>query len=283
MKIKKIGVVGSGTMGSGIAQVAAQAGFSVRLQDLTVELVNKGINTIRKNLEREITKGRRTAADADLILSRIITATTFDELSDMDMIIEAAFERMDIKKKIFSELEKACKTETIFATNTSGLSVTEIASATKRSDKTVGTHFFNPVPVMKLVEIIRGYDTSDETFQLAREIMKLFGKDTISVKEAPLFAVNRILVPMINEAIFVLMEGIASAEDIDNGMKLGANHPIGPLALADLIGLDTLLMVMDTLYQETGDSKYRPCPHLRKLVRAGHYGRKNGQGFYNYN
>ncbi len=282
MELKNVGVVGSGTMGNGITQVLAQAGFKVIMQDIKDEFVNKGLEVIKKNLQREVDKGKRTTEEVEEIVARIKTTTDQQNFSSVDMVIEAVFEDVNVKKEVFTKLDKICPPEVYFATNTSGLSVTEIASSTQRADKFVGMHFFNPVPVMKLVEVIKGYDTLEETFNLAMELSKKLGKTPIAVEEAPLFAVNRILVPMINEAIFVLMEGIASAEDIDQGMKLGANHPIGPLALADLIGLDTLLMVMETLYHETADSKYRPCPLLKKMVRAGHYGRKSGQGFYKY-
>lgn len=282
MSLKTIGVVGAGLMGSGIAQVAAQAGFDVILNDVEQKFVDKGLAGITKNLSRDVEKGRKKPEEKDAILGRIRTSTELDDLSSVDLVIEAVFENMEIKKDLYSVLDSTCPQDVIFASNTSGLSITEIASITKRPDKVVGMHFFNPVPVMKLVEVIRGNDTSDDVFQLIFNLSKQFGKEPIAVEEAPLFAVNRILVPMLNEAIFVLQEGIASAEDIDKGMVLGANHPIGPLALADLIGLDTLLMVIDTLYRETGDSKYRACTLLRKLVRAGHYGRKTGKGFYEY-
>ena len=283
MEIKKVGVIGAGLMGSGIAQVAAQAGYDVLLNDVETTFIEKGLKGIEKNLSRNVEKGRLTKEDMGAILGRIAITTNLEHLADVDMVIEAIFENMEAKKTLYARLDSTCQPETILASNTSGLSITEIASATKRPEKVVGMHFFNPVPVMKLVEVIKGSDTSDEIFNLALDVSRKLGKEPIAVEEAPLFAVNRILVPMINEAIFVLQEGIASAEDIDKGMVLGANHPIGPLALSDLIGLDTLLMVIDTLHKETGDSKYRACPLLRKLVRAGHFGRKSGRGFYQYN
>ncbi|MDQ0216758.1 3-hydroxybutyryl-CoA dehydrogenase [Oikeobacillus pervagus] len=281
-KVKTIGVVGAGTMGNGIAQVAAEAGYSVILQDLQEGFLQRGLNTIERNLNRAVEKGKLDQIRAEEIIGNIHGTVNIQELADADVIIEAIIEKMEPKKDLFKKLDAICKETTIFASNTSGLSITEIAAATNRPDQVVGMHFFNPVPVMKLVELIKGQDTSNETFELAQQLVKSFGKVGIVINDAPLFAVNRILVPMINEAIFVLAEGTASAEDIDEGMKLGANHPIGPLALADLIGLDTLLLVIETLYTETSDSKYRPCPLLKKLVRAGHLGRKTGQGFYSY-
>lgn len=283
MEVKSIGVIGAGTMGAGIAQVALMAGYNVVLLDIKEEFVDKGANSIAKNLQRLVEKEKMTAEQAEVTLARLSKNANYSVLSDADMVFEVIIENMNIKKSLYKQLDEVCKADTIFCSNTSGLSITEMGSATKRSDKVIGTHFFNPVPVMKLVEIIKGYDTSEETYATAKSICESFGKTPISVEEAPLFAVNRILVPMISEAVLVLEAGTASAEDIDTGMKLGANHPIGPLALADLIGLDVLVMVMDNLYTETQDSKYRTPTLLRKLVRAGHYGRKTGQGFYKYN
>ncbi|WP_435798964.1 3-hydroxybutyryl-CoA dehydrogenase [Peribacillus asahii] len=280
--VKTIGVIGAGTMGNGIAQVAAEAGYQVIMRDIEEELVQRGISSIQKNLNRAIEKGKLVQEKAQEIMGQIRGTVELQDLAEVDVIIEAIIEKMEPKKELFKELDTICKETTVFASNTSGLSITEIAASTNRSDKVVGMHFFNPVPVMKLIEIIKGQETSEETFGLVKNMVESFGKIGILVNDAPLFAVNRILVPMINEAIFVLAEGTASAVDIDEGMKLGANQPIGPLALADLIGLDTLLLVIETLYTETSDSKYRPCPLLKKLVRAGHLGRKTGQGFYSY-
>lgn len=281
MSIQTIGVIGAGTMGAGIAQVAAAAGYQVILTDMSKEFVEKGAAGINKSLQRLEAKNQ-IKEPASAIMARIKQSVGNNDLAEADMVFEVIIENMDIKKKLYSELDKVCGPKTIFCSNTSGLSITEIASATNRPAQIIGTHFFNPVPMMKLVELIKGYSTSDETYETAKEVCDKFGKTCITVNEAPLFVVNRILVPMMSEAMVVLEEGTASAEDIDTGMKLGANHPMGPLALADMIGLDVLVSVMDTLYKETQDSKYRTPAILRKLVRAGHYGRKTGRGFFDY-
>jgi 3-hydroxybutyryl-CoA dehydrogenase len=282
MEIKTIGVIGAGTMGNGIAQVAAEAGFDVIMRDIEDNFVHRGMSTINKNLGRAVDKGKKSKEEAEEVISRIRGTTNLEDLKNADLVIEAVIENMELKRELYKDLDRICLPDTVIASNTSGLSITEMASVTKRQDKVVGMHFFNPVPVMKLVEVIMGAATSKDTFQLIMDVARKMGKEPIAVNEAPLFVVNRILVPMINEAAFVLMEGVAGAEDIDKGMMLGANHPIGPLALADLVGIDVLLAVQDTLYAETGDSKYRACPLIRKMVRAGHLGRKSGRGFYKY-
>ena len=282
MAIKKVCVLGAGLMGSGIVQVCAQAGYQVAMRDIEQRFVDGGMNTIRKNLAREVEKGKRTQADMDAILGRIQPTLDMKEAAaEADVVVEVIIELLEVKKKVFQELEGIVKPECLFFSNTSGVSITAMAAVTKRPEKFIGTHFFNPVPVMKLLEIIKGYETSEQTLQAALEWGKSLGKETIVVNEAPAFAVNRILCPMLNEAFFVLGEGIASARDIDTGMVLGCNHPIGPLALSDLVGLDTLLHIQENLYRELGD-KYRPAPMLVKLVRAGRLGRKSGKGVFVY-
>jgi 3-hydroxybutyryl-CoA dehydrogenase len=267
MEIKKVCVLGAGIMGAGIAQIAAEAGYSVAMRDIEDRFVEKGLSTIKGNLDRAVAKGKMDAAAASAVLGRVQGTTDLKfAAGDADFVIEAVLEVMNIKKQVLKELDALCKPETVIASNTSGLSITEMASATARPDRIIGMHFFNPVPVMKLVELIRGFVTSDATFAATKALTEKFGKTPIEIKEA----------------VFVYAEGVASAEDIDRGMVLGANHPIGPLALADMVGLDTLLLVLEGLHQELGEDKYRPAPLLRKMVRAGYLGRKSGKGFYDY-
>jgi 3-hydroxybutyryl-CoA dehydrogenase len=280
--MKKIGVLGTGTMGAGIIQVLAQSGYEVVLRARRESSVEKGIATVGKNLDRLVAKEKITAADKDAVMARIKGSTDINIVADADLIIEAATEDMESKKALFAELDQLCKPETIIATNTSSLSITEIAASTGRADKIIGMHFFNPVPMMKLVEIIKGLATSDETRDAILELTQKLGKTPVEVNEAPGFVVNRILIPMINEGIGILADGVAKAEDIDQAMMLGANHPMGPLALGDLVGLDVCLAIMETLYSEFGDTKYRPHPLLKKMVRANKLGRKTGEGFYKY-
>lgn len=281
--MEKIFVIGAGTMGSGIVQAFAQKGYEVIVRDIKDEFVDRGIATINKNLSKLVAKGKVTEEFKENVLSKITGTTDLNLAADCDLVIEAAVENMEIKKDIFSQLDKICKVETILASNTSSLSITEVASATNRPDRVIGMHFFNPATIMKLVEVIKGMATSQETFDKVKELSFAIGKEPVEVAEAPGFVVNRILIPMINEAVGIFAEGVASVEDIDTAMKLGANHPMGPLALGDLIGLDVCLAIIDVLYNETGDTKYRAHSLLRKYVRAGWLGRKSGKGFYDYN
>ena len=280
--MKTIGVLGTGTMGAGIIQVCAQNGYNVVLRARRQTSIDRGIATVEKNLDRLIKKEKITEADKAEIMGRIKGSTELEIVKDADLIIEAATEDMEAKKALFKELDELCKPETILATNTSALSITEIAAATNRPDRIIGMHFFNPVPAMKLVEIVKGLTTSDETRETILTLTKNLKKTPVDVAEAPGFVVNRVLIPMVNEGIGILADGVSDVEGIDTAMQLGANHPMGPLALGDLIGLDVCLAIMETLYREVGDTKYRPHPLLRKMVRANKLGRKTGVGFYDY-
>ena len=280
--MKKIGVLGTGTMGAGIIQVLAQNGYEVVMRARRESSVEKGLATVNKNLEKMVAKEKITAEEKEAIMGRITGSTDINIIADADLVIEAATEDMEAKKALFAELDALCKPETIIATNTSSLSITEIAAATNRPDRVIGMHFFNPVPAMKLVEIIKGLATSEETKETILELTAALGKTPVEVEEAPGFVVNRILIPMINEGIGILADGVADVKGVDTAMKLGANHPMGPLELGDLIGLDVILAIMETMYSEYGDPKYRPHVLLRKMVRAGKLGRKTGIGFYDY-
>lgn len=281
--INHVGVIGAGTMGNGIAQVCAVAGYPVTLVDVSEEALDRALSAIGVSLDKLLEKGKLTKDSKDKALSCIKTSTNLSNLASSDLVIEAASESQKVKTSIIGELDGILGKEAVIATNTSSISITRLAAASNHPERVIGMHFFNPVPVMQLVELIRGLQTSDHTMEVAQYLIKNIGKQSITVQNRAGFAVNRILVPMINEAAFVLQEGIANAEDIDQGMQLGCSHPIGPLALADLIGLDTLLAVMDVFYESFSDSKYRPAPLLREMVEAGYLGRKSGQGFYTYN
>lgn len=282
MEVKKFGVIGAGQMGNGIAQVAAASGLAVLMSDIKEEFTARGLATIEKNLNRAVEKKKIQAEERDALLSRITTTTNLNDMAAADYVVEAAVEREDLKFQLFKDLDAICPPHTILGTNTSSIPIGRIAAQTKRPEKVIGFHFMNPVPVMKLVEVIRGLATDDETFKVTWGLSEKFGKTPAEASDFPGFIANRILMPMINEAIFCLYQSVGKAEDIDTVMRLGMNHPMGPLALADLIGLDTCLAIMETLYDGFKDSKYRPCPLLRKYVEAGWLGRKTGKGFYQY-
>ena len=282
MEIKTVGVVGAGQMGNGIAQVAAMSGLNVIMSDIKNEFVVRGLGIISKILQRSVDKAKMTSEEMDEVLGRITTTVDLKDMADADFVVEAAIENEPIKFQIFEDLEKTCASHVILATNTSSIPIGRIAARTKRPDKVVGMHFMNPVPVMKLVEVIRGLATSDETFKTTWDLAEKFGKTPVEANDYPGFIANRVLMPMINEAVYCLYHGVGTRDDIDTVMKLGMNHPMGPLALADLIGLDTCLAIMDTLSDGFKDSKYRPCPLLRKYVEGGWLGKKSGRGFYEY-
>lgn len=282
MDVKVFGVVGAGQMGNGIAHVAAASGLNVIMNDVKQDFVDRGMQTIEKNLGRMVSKGKMSEDDKAQILSRIKPSVSLEDFSNADFVVEAIIENLDLKRKVFSALDEITPAESILASNTSSISITKIASVTKRPDKFIGMHFMNPVPVMKLVEVINGLATSKETTEITVDLSKKFGKIPVEAMDFPGFISNRVLMPMINEAIYALFEGVGTVEAIDEVMKLGMNHPMGPLTLADFIGLDTCLAILNVLYEGFGDTKYRPCPLLKKYVDAGYFGRKSGRGFYDY-